>query len=200
MVIVAMGFLVTAYFVGRDNKPVRILPVYGPAGHTVRNFELIDHHGKPASHATVQGKVYVTDFFFTTCMSICPVMSNQMERVCNKFKGNEEVMLISHTVNPEHDSVPVLAQYAQKHKAPAGQWFFLTGAKQELYDLARKSYFLDAAEGNGGPDDFIHTPDFALIDKEKRIRGYYKGTDSADVDRLIVDIDLLLQEYRYKGE
>jgi protein SCO1/2 len=198
--VLALVFLAGGWYVSKENKPTRVLPVYGPLDHKVSDFQLTDQQGKSISQETLAGKIYVTDFFFTTCQSICPIMSTQMERVYDHYKGNEEIVLLSHTVNPEADSVPVLAQYAKKHHASASQWHFLTGDKQELYRLARKSYFLDAAEGNGGADDFIHTPQFVLVDKEKRIRGYYTGTDSVEVNRLITEIDLLLAEYRYKGE
>lgn len=196
----ALAFLAGGWYAFSDKKPVRVLPVYGPANHKVSDFRLIDQEGKMITQSALADKIYVTDFFFTTCRSICPIMSDQMARVYKRYNGNQEVVLISHTVNPEADSVPVLAKYAEKHHAAASQWHFVTGDKSELYNLARKSYFLDAAEGNGGQEDFIHTPQFVLVDKEKRIRGYYTGTDSADIDRLMVDIDLLLAEYRYKDK
>lgn len=196
--VIALGFGIGAYFSFKSDKPVRILPVYGPANHKVADFRLLDQKGAAISQGTLQDKIYVTDFFFSTCKSICPIMSSKMETVYERFKGNEEIVFLSHTVDPENDSVPVLAAYAEKHHADAKQWHFLTGDKVELYNLARKSYFLDAAEGDGGPDDFIHTPQFVLVDKEKRIRGYYNGTDSAEVEKLVVDINLLLAEYRYK--
>lgn len=198
--IVALAFLSLGYFHFKKDKPARILPVYGPAGHTVRDFRLIDQAGNSITQSTMAGKVYVLDYFFTTCPSICPIMSNQMKRAYEKFKGNELVAFISHTVDPETDSVPVLAKYAQDHGADAGQWHFVTGDKKELYDLARKSYFLDPGEGKGDAEDFIHTPMFVLVDREKRIRGYYDGTNASEVDKMIAEIELLLQEYRYKGE
>jgi protein SCO1/2 len=194
----AIIFLGGAYLSFKSGKPARVLPVYGPAGHAVRDFHLVDQTGRNISQAAFSGKIYVTDFFFTTCQSICPIMSGKMETVYNKYKGNGTVMFLSHTVNPENDNVNVLADYAKQHHADASQWCFVTGDKKELYDLARKSYFLDAAEGSGGPDDFIHTPQFVLVDKEKRIRGYYNGTDSAEVAKLMVDIDLLLAQYKYE--
>ena len=195
--VAALAFLAFGYFHFKEDKPARILPVYGPEGHTVRNFKLVDQARKVITQSNLDGKIYALDYFFTTCPSICPIMSTQMERAYRKFKGNEDVVFMSHTVDPGKDSVPVLAEYARKHGAEADQWHFVTGDKAELYDLARKGYFLDAAEG--GPEDFIHTPMFVLVDKEKRIRGYYTGTDSAEVDRMIVDMELLLAEYRYKG-
>lgn len=195
--VLAVVFIIIALMNMGSKKPARILPAYGPAGHKVRDFQLIDQEGKPVTQSRLQGKIYITDFFFTTCRSICPVMSTQMQRVYEKYKSNPEVMFLSHTVDPEQDSVAALAAFAKKHGASAERWLFVTGKKKDLYNLARKSYFLDASEGNGGTEDFIHTPNFALIDKEKRIRGYYNGTDAADVDRLIIDVRLLLEEYEY---
>ena len=106
--------------------------------------------------------------------------------------------IVSHTVNPEYDSIPVLAEYARIHHADASQWMFVTGDKKELYNIARTGYYLNAEQGDGGPEDFIHTQNFALIDKEKHIRGYYDGTKSKEIEQLISDIKLLLQEYVYR--
>jgi protein SCO1/2 len=125
-------------------------------------------------------------------------MSTQMQRVADHYKNDDEIRFISHTVNPEYDSVNVLADYAAAHQARYGQWYLVTGNKKELYDLARNSYMLDASEGNGGEDDFIHTQNFALIDKERRIRGYYDGTNPKEIDQLINDIALLKKEYSSK--
>jgi protein SCO1 len=208
--LIAIGVFVYAFFIYDDAKPLRYLAIFGPKTyesvngktdtiyHTVQDFNFINQDGKAVTQKDLDGSVYVTDFFFTTCHSICPVMSTQMERVYNHFKGNPEVKFLSHTVDPEIDTVQQLKSYALKHNADSGQWIFVTGDKKQLYELARTGYFLDAQEGDGGPDDFIHTQNFALIDKDKKIRGYYDGIDSSDVDQLIKDIDLLLKEYHYK--
>jgi protein SCO1 len=210
VLLIAAGVFVYAFFIYDDSKPLRFLPVFGPKEyeskngktdttfHTIQDFHFINQDGKTVSQKDLDGSIYVADFFFTTCHSICPVMSDQMERVYNKYKGNPEVKFLSHTVDPEIDTVQQLKSYALKHNADSRQWLFVTGDKKELYDVARTGYFLDAEEGDGGPDDFIHTQNFALIDKDKRIRGYYDGIDSLDVDQLITDIDLLLKEYHYK--
>jgi protein SCO1 len=139
----------------------------------------------------VKGKVYVVDYFFTTCQSICPIMSKQLDRV---YREQKDVLILSHTVDPETDTPGALNAYAKKFNADSKRWIFLTGSKPELYDLARTGYLLDAQEGNGGEEDFIHTQNFALIDKKGRIRGYYDGTDSSSVSDLITDIDFLLEE------
>jgi protein SCO1/2 len=210
VLLLAAGVFVYAFFIYDDTKPLRYLAIFGPKEyeskngrtdtifHTIQDFHFTNQDGKMVTQKDLEGSVYVTDFFFTTCHSICPVMSSQMERVYNKYKGNPEVKFLSHTVDPEIDSVPQLKAYALKHNADSKQWLFVTGDKKDLYEIARKSYFMDAQQGDGGPDDFIHTQNFALIDKDKRIRGYYDGIDSSDVDQLMKDIDLLLKEYHYK--
>jgi protein SCO1/2 len=159
--------------------------------HTVPPFKFINQKGEVVTEAAVKNKVYVVDYFFTTCKSICPIMSKQLTRVFNEQK---EVMILSHTVDPETDSPQVLDEYASMHQADPNRWIFLTGAKSELYDQARTGYLLDAQEGNGGPEDFIHTQNFALIDKKGRIRGFYDGTDSSSVNELITDINFLIDE------
>jgi protein SCO1/2 len=125
-------------------------------------------------------------------------MSTQLERVYAAFKTRNDFLILSHKVNPETDSVSQLKEYAKKYGVTDAHWLFLTGDKKHLYEIARKGYLLNAEEGDGGEDDFIHTQNFALIDKERCIRGYYDGTDSAEVTRLIKDINLLFEEYAYK--
>ena len=159
--------------------------------HTVPSFSFIDQNGTIVTESLVKGKVYVADYFFTTCQSICPIMSKQLDRV---YKTQKDVMILSHTVDPETDTPEILKAYADKFKANPNRWVFLTGGKPELYNLARAGYLLDAQEGNGGAEDFIHTQNFALIDRKGRIRGFYDGTDSSAVNDLITDIDFLLQE------
>ena len=145
----------------------------------------------------MKGKIYVTDFFFTTCQSICPIMSTELERVYKEFTSNKDVLILSHTVAPEEDSVNVLMDYATLHDVKDKRWLFLTGDKKHLYDMARTSYLLNMEEGNGDANDFIHTQNFALVDKERHLRGFYDGTDSLEVSRLITDMKLLLEEYAY---
>jgi protein SCO1/2 len=122
-------------------------------------------------------------------------MSAQMQRVQKKYKDDEDFKILSHTVQPEVDSVPVLKEYANLYEADPKKWIFVTGDKKIIYDLARKSYFAAVTEGDGGPGDFIHTENFVLVDKEKRIRGFYDGTSEESVDQLLVDIEILSQEY-----
>lgn len=211
LVIIAAAVFVYAFFIYDKDKPARYLPIFGEKNyeskngktdtsfHTIQNFSFTDQDGKNITQNDFNGSIYVTDFFFTTCHSICPVMSTQMEGIYMKYKGNKEVKFLSHTVDPEIDTVAQLKAYAIKHNADAAQWMFVTGDKKQLYDIARTGYLLNAEQGDGGPDDFIHTQNFALIDKDKRIRGFYDGTDSTDMNHLVTDIELLLAEYRYKG-
>lgn len=212
LLIAVAGLLGYAFFIHDNAKPIRYLAIFGPKEyeakngktdttyHTVQDFSFTDQDGKTVTQKDLDGSVYVADFFFTTCHSICPIMSTKMERVYETYRGNPEVKFISHTVDPEVDSVKQLKDYAIKHNADSRQWMFVTGDKKHLYDIARTGYFLDAQKGDGGPDDFIHTQNFALVDKDKRIRGYYDGTDSTDMAQLSKDIGLLLEEYHYKGK
>jgi len=195
------------YFINKnEQKPLRNLPYFGQKNtitkgdtsyHTVKPFMFIDQYGEKVTEETVKGKIYVTDFFFTTCQSICPIMSSELERVYKQFEKNKDIMILSHTVSPEEDSINILLDYAKLHGVKDKRWLFLTGEKKHLYDMARKGYLLNAEEGTGDVDDFIHTQNFALVDKERHLRGFYDGTDSVDVTRLITDINLLLEEYRY---
>jgi protein SCO1/2 len=163
--------------------------------HRVGSFKLINQEGESISENNYKGKIYVTDFFFVTCPTICPKMTDQMQRVYKEFEENNDIMFLSHTVMPEADSVPVLKEYAAKLKVSSSKWNFVTGDKKQIYNLARKTYFAAITEGDGGVNDFIHTENFVLVDKEKRLRGFYDGTSKEDVDRLISDINALLYEY-----
>lgn len=215
--LLVIGLTVVIAFVGiyigyrMMDKPKR-LQVYNPtdinpklvapdvkdvyANHKIRDFRLVNQLGDTITEKQFEGKIYVTDFFFTTCPSICPKMSTQMQRVQEAYKGDDKVMILSHTVFPETDSVPVLAAYAEKYGVNPNKWMLVTGDKKEIYDLARKSYFAIIDEGgNGDEDDFIHTENFVLVDPNKRIRGFYDGTSAEDVDRLIEEIAILEQEF-----
>jgi len=202
--------LIGGYFFYKHGQ-IRTLPYLGPlqqglkedtsanaAPHKVLDFSLTDQAGKTVTRADFKNSITVVDFFFTTCKGICPRMTNQMSRVYEKYKGNPEVKFLSHTVNPENDSAPVLAAYAARYHADADQWHFVTGDKPQLYNLARKSYLISDTQGDGGKEDFVHSQHFSLVDKEGCIRGIYDGTDSTDVNRLMVDMDLLLGEYHQK--
>lgn len=165
-------------------------------GHRIGDFSLLNQNGKTVTLNELKGKVFVAEYFFTTCGTICPKMTAQMTRVQKEFKGNNDFKILSFTVNPEYDTVQVMKQYAEKHNAIDGQWHFLTGSKDELYQLARNSFFvLKPAEAKNLGDagsDFIHTNNFVLVDQELRIRGYYDGTSISEVNELMEDIKMLL--------
>jgi len=209
LVIVA---ILSAYIMTLDQQSERMLPIIQPKdvkkemvdpemlqigiGHRIGNFSLLNQYGETISLENVKGTVFVAEYFFTTCGTICPRMTEQMTRVQERFRGNDEVKILSFTVNPDYDTVQILFDYAQKYGAEKDQWHFLTGSKEELYGLARKSFFvLKPAEamnlGDAG-SDFIHTNNFVLVDQQLRIRGYYDGTSISEVNALMEDIELLL--------
>ena len=164
--------------------------------HRVAEFELYSQEGDTISLKHLNGRIYVTDFFFTTCANICPMMTTQMKGLHDFYLQDDDIMFVSHTVYPETDSVPVLKAYADKYEINSDKWILLTGAKEEIYSLARKSYFAVLTEGDGGERDFIHTENFVLIDKSQRIRGYYDGTLANEMERLKKDIEILRVDYR----
>ncbi|MEL6918487.1 MAG: SCO family protein [Bacteroidota bacterium] len=184
------------------------LPVYNPTdinpllvdgslqnvgkGHTVLDFSLVNQNGDTITQEDYENTVYVTDFIFTRCPSICPIMTNNMGKLQDKFLENDRVKLLSLSVTPEMDSVPVLRAYADRNKVLDFKWNIVTGDKKHIYELARKSYFTVADEGDGGLQDFIHTEKFVLVDTKKQIRGIYDGTNANEMERLIQDIETLL--------
>lgn len=189
-------------------KPSPRLPIYNPADldeslvdeevqrvgrdHRVMDFTLLSQTGDTISQTDLENKIYVADFFFTTCPGICRDMAAQKRRLQDVFKDDDLICLVSHSVTPEIDSLEVMQEYAQIQGAIAGKWFLLTGDKPQIYNLARKSYFaVQDQGGNGDENDFIHTENFILIDQKKRIRGFYDGTSEESVDQLIKDIAIL---------
>jgi len=193
--------------------PKKILPIYQPAEvsfelvdsslqhvkkyHKIANFSLTNQNGNRISQRDYQGKIYVADFFFTTCPSICPIMTNNMVYIQSKIMDDPQVKLLSFSVTPEIDSVPQLKKYALEKGVNDKKWNLLTGDKKEIYTLARKSYFVVKEDGDGGPHDMIHTENFVLVDPEKRIRGYYDGTDKAAMENLLADLKTLKEEYDF---
>lgn len=184
-----------------------LLPIYGTKKmnrigdkvdtiyHTIGTFTLINQYGERITDSITKNKIYVADFFFATCQSICPKMSHQLKRVQDTFANKNDFLILSHTVNPEHDSAEVLRIYGEKYGVIKNKWHLLTGDKKQIYDLARNDYLVNADETEGEGDLFIHSELFLLIDKEKRIRGIYDGTDSLQVNQLIKDIRMLEKEY-----
>lgn len=209
--IITVGVIfIAAAFVGYFIlKPSEELPIYHPSQldprlvdksalnekgeHHIKPFHLIDQNGDSVFLSTVHGKVILADFFFTTCGSICPKMSTQMVRVQQAFKDDDRVLLLSHSVTPETDSVPVLHAYAQEYGVDHNRWRLLTGDRKQIYSLARTSYFAAVDEGDGGPDDFVHTENFVLVDPQGRIRGFYDGTKRTEVDKAMKDMRTLLK-------
>lgn len=163
--------------------------------HTIADFSLINQNGETITQNNYKDKIYIADFFFTTCQTICPIMTNNMVNVQNAILNDNEVMLISHTVTPEIDSVPQLKRYALEKGVVDGKWNLVTGNKKQIYALARKSYLAVKNAGDGGPYDMIHTENFMLIDKKRQIRGFYDGTDTEDIEKLLDDIKILKEEY-----
>ena len=191
-------------------KPKKTLPIFNPADvnpelvdstmqyvakyHTIANFSFTNQNGKTITQKDYEGKIYVADFFFTTCGSICPIMTTNMVEVQKAFLNNPKVMILSHTVFPEIDSVPVLKKYALKKGVDDQKWNLVTGDKKQIYAMARKSYL---AVKLGKPSelyDMVHTENFVLVDTKRRVRGFYDGTKKEEIQRLIADIQWLLDE------
>ena len=166
--------------------------------HYIADFDLMNQDGEAFSSKSVSKKIWVVEYFFASCMGICPIMNEQMKRIQSAYYSDTNVVILSFTVDPENDTPKVLKEYANAHESAAGKWFFLTGNKESIYKLARKSFFLlKPAEAKNQGDvgsDFIHTNNFVLIDENKQIRGYYDGTNRNEVDELIEDIAILQNE------
>lgn len=160
----------------------------------VPDFKFINQDSQWITQENFKNKIYVVDFFFTSCPTICPIMKTQMLRLHEHFKNNPEVKILSHTIDPYHDSVAVLKDYASRLEVDTKQWNFVTGIKDEIYQIAEKGYFVAAKEDANEAGGFIHSGAFVLIDKNRRIRGYYDGTKAEKVDLLIKDVELLLKE------
>ncbi|MGV3557113.1 SCO family protein [Larkinella arboricola] len=158
-------------------------------------FQFVNQDSLPVSDKTYDGKIYVTDFFFVTCPTICPKMKTQMKRVYDKFKGNPDVMFLSHTIDPRHDTPAVLKEFASSLGVTGTQWQFATGPKEEVFKTG-KSYMVVAQEDAGAPGGLLHSGHFVLVDKEKHVRGMYDGTTEEGADKLMADIDRLLAEYK----
>ena len=163
--------------------------------HTIADFELINQNGEIITNKNYKNKIYVADFFFTRCTNICISMAYNMSELQEYYKDDTDLMFLSHSVTPEMDSVFVLKKYALDKGVNDKKWNVTTGSKKHIYELARKSYMAVVEAGNGGKDDFIHTEQFVLIDKERRIRGYYDGTEKKDMDKLKKDVVLLKLAY-----
>ncbi len=192
-------------------KPKVILPIFSPnmvsselveesihhvkKYHKISNFSLTNQNGETVTEENYNNKIYVADFFFTTCPSICPIMTENMFYIQEKTI-NKDILLVSYSVTPEIDSVAQLKKYAIEKGVDDSRWNLLTGEKKDIYELARKSYLVAKNNGDGGKYDMIHTENFVLIDKEKRIRGFYDGTNKEEMDKLLNDIQILENSYK----
>lgn len=192
-------------------KPKKVLPIYQPS---MVNYELVDstlqhvkkyhkiapfsfenQNGKTITQDDYEGKIYIADFFFTTCPTICPKMTANMGSIQEEILNDSTVMLLSYSVTPKIDSVPQLKKYAIEKGVNDEKWNLLTGNKKEIYAMARKSYLVVKEDGDGGPYDMIHTENFILVDPKKRIRGFYDGTDTLAMRELLIDLEILKDEF-----
>lgn len=206
-VVILIGGMVLAYPLLKSEKKLK---VYQPSDinpklvdkskqavesdHTVADFKLVNQLGDTITQANFENKIYVADFFFATCPSICPIMSRNIAVLQEEFSDRPEVMFLSHSVTPEIDSVAALYDYGELYEANSERWMLTTGDKKHIYELARQSYFAVLDEGDGGKQDFIHTENFILVDTDGRLRGFYDGTSEADMQRLADEIEILLEE------
>ncbi|TBN00219.1 SCO family protein [Hyunsoonleella flava] len=163
--------------------------------HKIADFSLVNQNGETVTQDNYKDKIYVADFFFTTCQTICPIMTDHMAQIQKEIKSDTEVMLLSHSVTPKIDTVAQLKRYSLKKGVDDDKWNLVTGDKKQIYELARKSYLAVKTNGDGGPFDMIHTENFMLIDKKRQIRGFYDGTNPEDIDKLLHDIAILKEEY-----
>jgi protein SCO1/2 len=161
---------------------------------TIPDFKFVNQEGDSIGTSNLEGKIYVADFFFTSCPSICPGMQRNMLKVHEQFKDDNNFKLLSFTIDPKHDTIPVLKKYAENLGADSKQWWFLHGKKEEVYQLAKDGYLVTAKEDAAAPGGLLHEGYFILVDTQRRVRGAYDGTDEKQVDKLIQDIRILMKE------
>jgi protein SCO1/2 len=204
------AFIIVGSLAACENSPKR-LPILGERDavshevdgktvvdtvyHTIPDFSFVNQKGDTITQNIVKNKIYVTDFFFTSCPTICPVMKRQMIKVYEKFKDNPDVMILSHTIDPEHDTPEVLNKFAGDLGITGNQWQFLTGPKEKIYEIGQGSYLVTAKEDATAEGGYIHSGAFILVDKDRRVRGMYDGTTEEGTTKLMEDITTLLAEY-----
>ena len=176
---------------GCEKKSEEKFRIYGEISH---EFQFRNQDSEPATLETFDGKVVIADFFFTTCPAICPIMKRQMVRIYQAYPDQPDLLLFSHTVDPDHDTVDVLSNYAKGLEIETKKWQLVTGPQEEIFASAKDNYMLGALKDDNSPGGYIHSGSFVLIDKDKKIRGYYDGTDAKEVDRLIADIKEFVDE------
>lgn len=179
----------TAEWITKDD------PAYSEI-HTIPDFEFINQEGQLVSNRTFEGKVYVANFFFTLCPTVCPKMEANLSMIQDEFEGNNQLKILSHTVMPWADSVERLKEYALQNDINTDQWHLVTGNQEAIYEIGRLAYFADEGFGKGitSLDDFLHTENIVLIDQKRRIRGIYNGTLRLEMRRMIDDIKYLLEK------
>lgn len=211
LVLLILSALIIALFY-RALDPEKSLPVFQPSDvnpelvdsslrhvkkyHRIADFSLTNQNGATITQEDYRDKIYIADFFFTTCLTICPIMTSNMADLQAAVLRDDDVLLLSHSVTPVIDSVPRLKAYALEKGVIDGKWNLVTGNKKQIYELARKSYLVAKDDGEGDAYDMIHTENFVLVDKERRIRGIYNGTDKEDMTRLLADLRVLQASYR----
>ncbi len=173
------------------NDQVEVDTVY----HTIGDYKFIDQDSNLVTPETFKGKIYVADFFFTTCPTICPLMKAQMLRVYKEFENNDHVAFLSHSIDPEYDTVALLHDFAERLGVKSNKWHFITGDKDKIYDIGQKSYMVTAMEDDNEQGGYLHSGAFILVDEDKRIRGMYDGTKPEEVDKMMKDMRRLLKEY-----
>lgn len=178
----------TPIWLENDSKKVKEI-------HTITPFRLLNQDGDIITEKTFEGKIYVTDFFFTSCPGICPKMTANMAVLQDEFSEFNDVLLLSHSVTPKTDSVPILKKYAENQKIISGKWHLATGSQEEIYNLGRLEYFVEEDLGlSKSTDEFLHTENFVLIDKNRHIRGIYNGLSKTSINQLIADVRTLRSE------
>jgi protein SCO1/2 len=190
VVLIGIFYVFTYSDVSKARPP---LPVLGNPGHTVGAFAFVDQQGDTVTQNNLNGKVSVVEYYFTRCTNLCPKMNKNMDKIYEDFKDTADFQILSNTVDPAHDSVPVLAKYAEQWGANPKVWKFLTGPRDELFDVAIHQYLLSVADSEHVTDQFVHTQYFALVDQHRRIRGFYDGLKPDDMAKLKTDIRRLLK-------
>ncbi len=198
--LIVFSMMIVACTAKKEEKP---LPVFGEryiengdtVFHTIAPFQFVDQDSALVTNETFRGKIYIADFFFTSCRTICPIMKTQMLRVYDSLKNDPDVLILSHTIDPEYDTVALLHDFANRLGVESSKWHFVTGVQDSIYKIAQTSYFATAMADENEPDGFIHSGAFLLLDKQQRIRGKYDGTKEEEVNKLIQDIKRLKNEY-----
>lgn len=196
--------LVTLITGCQNNSNTSELPILGrrevvnndTVYHQIANFSFVDQDSNMVTQDTFKDQIYVADFFFTSCPTICPIMKTQMLRVYEIYEEDPEVALLSHSIDPDHDSVAVLKEFSDRLGVESGKWHFVTGDKQAIFKHGQTSYMVTAMEDASEPGGYIHNGAFILVDKDRHIRGIYDGTKEDQVDKLIKDIERLKNEYK----